>query len=354
MVRVLLTGGNGFVASHILDALLNHGHSVTITVRSREKGNQVLTRYKNTTKAEIAVCVIPDFTTPGAFDECLQSSTSLDTVMHVASPFYYSATDIKRELLDPSIIGTTSLLTAVCDHAPSVKTVILTSSFAAILNSYKPNTIPQHTYTESDWNPLTMDDAFQNTLNGYRASKLFAERAAWDLMDTRKPTFSLTTICPTLAFGPVIQPLSCMDEINVSSQRIYNFISGAFKSQIPDTGVSFFLWIDVRDLALAHVKAMEAQLTARENRRYLLTEGYFTNQDICKIIGRWFPEYQDALPSCGGGDGGYPKEGVYGFDNSRATEELGLRYRTLEESVVDTVRSLKDVQQKVTRLQELM
>ncbi|KAH6972000.1 hypothetical protein EDB80DRAFT_834326 [Ilyonectria destructans] len=350
MVRVLLTGGNGFIASHILDVLLNNGHSVTITVRTKEKGDRVLARCKNSTKAEISVFVIPDFTTRGAFDECLQSNTSFDAVMHVASPFHYSATDIKRELLDPSIDGTTSLLTAVCDHAPSVKTVILTSSFAAILNSYKPNTIPQHTYTESDWNPLTMDDAFQNTLNGYRASKLFAERAAWDLMDTRKPTFSLTTICPTLAFGPVIQPLSCMDEINISSRRIYNFISGAFKSQIPVTGVSFFLWIDVRDLALAHMNAMEAQLTARENRRYLLTEGYFTNQDICKIIGRWFPEYQDALPSCEGEGGGYPKEGVYGFDNTRATEELGLRYRTLEESVVDTVRSLKDVQRKVTRL----
>ncbi|KAH7202695.1 uncharacterized protein BKA55DRAFT_587751 [Fusarium redolens] len=350
MVRVLLTGGNGFVASHILDALLSNGHSITITVRSKEKGDQVLARYKNTTKAEIAVCVIPDFTAHGAFDECLQSSTSLDVVMHVASPFYYSATDIKRELLDPSIVGTTSLLTAVCDHAPSVKTVILTSSFAAILNSYKPNTIPQHTYTESDWNPLTMDDAFQNTLNGYRASKLFAERAAWDLMDARKPAFSLTTICPTLAFGPVIQPLSCLEEINISSQRIYNFISGAYKSQIPDTGVSFFLWIDVRDLAVAHVKAMEAQLTARGNRRYLLTEGYFTNQDICKIIGRLFPEYQDALPSCEGEAGGYPKEGVYGFNNSRATEELGLRYRTLEESVVDTVRSFKDVQRELARL----
>ncbi|KAH7121701.1 hypothetical protein EDB81DRAFT_814238 [Dactylonectria macrodidyma] len=114
--------------------------------------------------------------------------------MHVASPFYFSTIDIKRELLDPSIVSTTSLLTAICDHAPSVKTVILTSSFAAILNSYKPNTVPQHTYTNSYWGPLTMDNAFQNTLNGYWA-------------------------------------------ISAS----INFILGAFKSQIPDTGVSFFL-----------------------------------------------------------------------------------------------------------------
>ena len=34
----------------------------------------------------------------------------------------------------------------------------LTSSFATILNSYEPNELPEHTYTEQDWNPLTMED----------------------------------------------------------------------------------------------------------------------------------------------------------------------------------------------------
>lgn len=344
MVRVLLTGGNGFVASHILDVLLSKGNIVTITVRDKEKGNQVLDRYEDTSRAGISICVIPDFTAPGAFNECLRSN-SFDAVMHVASPFYYSATDITRELLDPSIIGTKSLLRAIADYGASLKTVIFTSSYAAILDSYKPNTI-DHTYTVADWNPLTLEDAFKNTLNGYRASKLLAEKAAWEFVETHKPGFSLVTICPTLAFGPVIQPLESLGDLNTSSQRIHGFISGDFKSQIPDTGASFFLWIDVRDLALAHVKAMENQLITQYNKRYLLTAGYFTNKEICQIIEQSFPEYRNVLPSCEGDAGGYPKEGVYGFDNGPPTDELGLKYRTLEESVTSTVISLKEKEEQ--------
>ncbi|KAJ6446912.1 NADPH-dependent methylglyoxal reductase GRE2 [Purpureocillium lavendulum] len=350
MVHVLLTGGNGFLASHILDHLVSGSreHTVTFTVRTKEKGDQVLARYDDSIRRRLSVFIVPAFTTSGAFDECLQSK-AFDAILHVASPFYYSATDIQGELLDPSIIGTTSLLEAASHH-PSIKTVVLTSSFAAILDSYKSAEIPEHTYTAEDWNPLSKEDAFKSTLNGYRVGKILAEKAAWDFMDARAPTFSLVTMCPTLCYGPVIQPLSSLESINTSNQRVYNFISGAFKSQIPDTGASFYLWIDVRDAAYAHVKAMERQLSSAQNRRYLLTEGHFTNKDICAIVARRFPEYEDALPDWKGSDGGFPAGGVYNFSNRAATEELGLSYRGLEESIVDTVRSLKSLEERVGKV----
>lgn len=42
--------------------------------------------------------------------------------------------------------------------------------------------------------------------------------------------------------------------------------------------------------------------------------------------------------------GDYPVDGVYGFDNARAKEILGVTFRGLEESVVDAVRSLLAVE----------
>lgn len=42
-----------------------------------------------------------------------------------------------------------------------------------------------------------------------------------------------------------------------------------------------------------------------------------------------------------GGD--YPKEGVYKYDNTRVKSVLGVKFRSLEESVSDLVRSLKVV-----------
>lgn len=341
MVRILLTGGNGFIASHILDILQTTQHTIMITVRSEEKKAQVLARFGESARQKLSVFIVPDFTVPGAFDECVQSQPQIGAVMHVASPFYYSATDIRRELLDPSVIGTESLLGSIHKYCPTVKTVVLTSSFAAILDSYKSNDIPEHTYTVADWNPLTEADAMKNTLNGYRASKILAEKAAWKFMDVHKPSFTLVALNPTLAFGPVIQPLAGVGDINTSSQRIFGFLSGAFRDKIPDTGLSFYLWIDVRDLAMAHVRAVEKQLVTPESKRYLCTQGYFSNREICSIIARRFPEYQSVLPSLDGDDGGFPREGIYGFDCAATTRDLGLEYRTLEESLVDAVISLQ-------------
>jgi nucleoside-diphosphate-sugar epimerase len=117
---------------------------------------------------------------------------------------------------------------------------------------------------------------------------------------------------------------------------------GEYKAEIPDTGTSFFLWIDVRDAALAHIRVMEASGVV--NKRFLLTAGYFSNKEICELIRVSFPEYRPQLPEQNTGGGGYPEEGLYGFDNSEATEKLCLTYRTLSASITETVMSIQNLQ----------
>jgi nucleoside-diphosphate-sugar epimerase len=41
MTRVLLTGGSGFIAAHVLEVLLARGHSVVTTVRSQTKADAI-------------------------------------------------------------------------------------------------------------------------------------------------------------------------------------------------------------------------------------------------------------------------------------------------------------------------
>ncbi|KAJ5986027.1 methylglyoxal reductase (NADPH-dependent) gre2 [Penicillium canescens] len=322
--------------------------SVVTTVRSHEKAEQIRERHPYASTTQLGVIIVPDFTSAGAFDECFNPDAPFDVVMHTASPFRYSITDIQRELLDPAIIGTIALLEAVRKNAPSTKKVIVTSSFASIINSYKGNSWVDHIYSEEDWNPIILSDAHLNPLNGYRASKTFAERACWEFVEKENPPFSLVTLCPTLMFGPVIHPLRNLDKLNTSNQRIRNFMVGEYKVEIPDTGTSFFLWVDVRDAALAHIRAMEVLGTV--NQRFLLTAGYFSNKEICEVIRGSFPDYRPQLPDQNTGGGGYPNEGLYGFDNSQATKKLGLTYRTLSASITDTVMSLQKLQnwEKIT------
>ncbi len=133
--------------------------------------------------------------------------------------------------------------------------------------------------------------------------------------------------------------LNSLDALNTSNQRVRDIITGQCKDEIPDTGT--YIWVDVRDLALAHVSAVE--LPAAANKRFFITAGYFSNKEIVEIIRKRFPEYHNALPTPETKGGDYPAGGVYKFDNSRAVKVLGLKFRTLEESIVDTVISLKKV-----------
>ncbi len=133
--------------------------------------------------------------------------------------------------------------------------------------------------------------------------------------------------------------LNSLDALNTSNQRIRDVVLGKAKQEIPATGT--FLWVDVRDVALAHVKAIE--LSAAANKRFFVTAGYFSNREIVDIVRDAFPDLAEKLPSEDVKGGDYPEEGIYKYDNSRSVEVLGLQYRSLKESVVDTVKSLQAV-----------
>ena len=74
-----------------------------------------------------------------------------------------------------------------------MKRVVVTSSFAAIIDGSK-GMRSGYTYSEKDWNPITEEQAYQTAPGGYRASKTFAEKAAWDFVEKEKPNFTLATV----------------------------------------------------------------------------------------------------------------------------------------------------------------
>ena len=174
--RVLLTGCNGFLGAHILSQLLAKGHSVRGIVRSQSKADQV--RHDNPTAgANLDFGVVPDLTTPGAYDEVIKTDPPFDAVVHTASPFLYKAVeDNEKDFLAPAIKGTEEILKAIKAFAPSVKRVVLTSSCAAVLD-FKAGDNGK-VYTEKDWNPTTWEQAINGDKgDGYRGSKKYAELA---------------------------------------------------------------------------------------------------------------------------------------------------------------------------------
>lgn len=102
--------------------------------------------------------------------------------------------------------GTTGILKAIVRSAPSVRRVVVTSSFAAILDDDKISD-PKTVFSEKSWNPVVAEDAHKNASTAYRASKKLAEKAAWDFVKdpANGAKFSLATINPPMVFGPVVR-----------------------------------------------------------------------------------------------------------------------------------------------------
>lgn len=104
-----------------------------------------------------------------------------------------------------------------------------------------------------------------------------------------------------------------------------------------------FTWVDVRDVALAHVRAVIKPDAG--GKRFYIVAGYFSNKRLADVIRDGHPELVGKLPPPEGAVDDFPVD-VYGFDNSRSRGVLGMEYRGLEESVEDTVRSILEWQSK--------
>ena len=200
---ILLTGASGFVAAHVLDSLLKHGYNVRGTVRSESSADKVHKLHAQNLGGDdsrLTFAYVQDVAQEGAFNEAVKG---VDGVIHTASPFVIGVEDNERDLLHPAIKGTTEILKAVKANAPQVKRVVITSSFAAIVD-WSKGLRPGYTYSEKDWNPVTYEEA--KTGSGcvpYAGSKKFAEKAAWDYVESEKPAFSISTINPPMIYGPM-------------------------------------------------------------------------------------------------------------------------------------------------------
>ncbi|KAH7005055.1 hypothetical protein EDB82DRAFT_488746 [Fusarium venenatum] len=340
MAKVLLTGGSGFIAAHTLEQLLEKDYSIVTTVRSEDKAQKIRNAFPDKVKdGKLEIVIVPDIAKPEAFDQ-VAKTPGLEAVVHVASPFHFNITDPKKDLIDPAVIGTTGILKALHASAPKVKRVVITSSFAAIIDEAK-FTDGSHVFSEKTWNPVTIDDITRSDTTAYRASKTLAERAAWDFVAEKKPSFDLVTVCPPLVLGPVSKHLATLESINTSNERIVKLLQGGWKEEIPPcTPVP--LWIDVRDAARAHVRGLEEPRAG--GKRLFTTAGLFSHRQIVDIIAKKFPEFKDRLPGPEVKGGELPpKDRIFGIDNKETSELLKIDWITVEKSMTDLVQSLKEI-----------
>ena len=246
--KVVVTGANGFIASHTIFSLLQAGYQVIGTVRSQAKAEDVISTFKQLLPDRqhlLTTAIVPDITKDDAYVELFRSQQPA-TVLHLASPFTYSVSNFKEDLMEPAVRGTSAVLHAA-SLTPSITRIVHTNSFACIYDaSLGPR--PGYTYTAADWCPLTYEDGVSatNAPTAYRASKAVAEKTTWEYLETHQAGFDLVSLCPAMVFGPFLDtPYSkpSIRDLNTSNKLVWDVVSAGCDGQVPATKGP--VWVDV-------------------------------------------------------------------------------------------------------------
>lgn len=251
MSRVLVTGGSGFIGSHALLELLERGHEVRTTVRSRSSGAKVgaLLKAGGLEPGARLSFVTADLGEDGGWEEAVRDR---EYVLHIASPFPASLPGHEDELIVPARDGALRVLRAARDAG--VRRVVLTSSFAAVGYGHAPRDRP---FDETSWTNLE-----GRAVTPYVKSKTLAERAAWDFVDTEGGNLELSVVNPVGVFGPVLGA-----DYSTSIILIQRLMDGA----MPGCPQLSFGVVDVRDVVDLHLRAMTHP--AAPGERFLAVSG---------------------------------------------------------------------------------
>lgn len=325
---VIVSGANGYIAQHIVSQLVNKGYKVVGTVRSTNKGEQLK---KNLKSDNFSYEIVGAIEKEGAFDEVLKNHTEASIFLHTASPVIYTANDVEKEIIFPAINGTKNALSAIKKYGSHIKRVVVTSSALAHINLADP------VITEESWNPITWEEAKQNGQTGYRGSKTFAEKEAWDFVKNEKVGFDLTTVSPSVVFGPQAFDENVKGTLNHPAKIVDSLLKLNPESTIPAIASHF---VDVRDAAKAHLVAFE--LDSTKSQRLIVSSGKFTSQATLDIILKNFTSLQGKLPV---GNAGEDPEKIVPIlvDNTKTRNILGYNLASLEKTTIDTVEQVLKV-----------
>lgn len=255
MAPILVSGGSGFLGSHLILRLLADGHSVRTTVRSAARENDVraLLKAGGAEPGDRLTFAHADLTNDAGWAAAVNGC---EVVHHVASPFPPSVPKNPDELIVPAREGSLRVLRAARDAG--VKRVVLTSSFAAIGYGHPEQAAP---FDEKTWTNLDSSD-----VPPYPRSKTLAERAAWDFIAREGGSLELTTVNPVGIFGPVLAP-----DTSTSILIIHRLLDGS----LPALPRIIFGGVDVRDVADLHVRA--AAHPNAKGERFLAVAGRFVS-----------------------------------------------------------------------------
>jgi nucleoside-diphosphate-sugar epimerase len=248
---VLVTGGSGFIAGHVILQLLERGYRVRATLRSLDREASVRRDLADAGLADDGNLsfVAADLTSDSGWPDAV---AGVDFVQHVASPVQPGRVENEDDLIVPAREGALRVLTAARDAG--VTRVVMTSAFHAVSWGWPHD---DHVFTDDDWTVLDGPG-----VDAYGKSKTLAERAAWNFVAEEGNSMELATLLPVAVMGSVLG-----SDVSGSNHLLKTMLDGG----MPGFPHLYIPVVDVRDVARAHLLAMTEP--AATGQRFLLSSG---------------------------------------------------------------------------------
>ena len=239
----LVTGGTGFVGSHVVRALLARGRSVRCLARPES-------RRDNLEGLDVEI-VSGDLTDPASLSRAL---SGVHTLYHAAADYRLWARD-PQELYRANAGGTENILAAAA--AAGVSKVVYTSSVAALGLTADGSPGDEST-------PVSRE----RIIGHYKKSKYDAELVARTWAAKGLP---IVIVNPSTPIGERdIKPTP-------TGQLVVDFLNRRLPAYV-DTGLNL---VDVRDVAAGHLAAAER---GRPGERYILGNRNMTLKEILDVL----------------------------------------------------------------------
>ena len=323
-MRVLLTGGTGFVGGNVARALQAAGYDVRALVRT---GSSTLT-LRDTGIETVSGDVMDRESVARAMDGC-------QGLVHCAALYTFWTSD-SRLLYETNVVGTSTVLREAlkagvtrCVYTSTVSTVgIPKGGVGTEATQASPKDLVGH----------------------YKMSKYLAEREALDLVCKGLP---VVVVNPTTPIGPWdVKPTP-------TGRMVLDYVRGRIPAYI-NTGMNL---VDVEDVAMGHVLALEK---GRPGERYLLGNENLSLRQVFGLLeevsGKKAPKL--GIPAWLALGAGYVDEFVEGrllrrkpwipleglrvsrkpmyVSCEKAVKELGMPQSSLERALEKAVRWFQD------------
>ena len=271
-MKILVTGGTGYIGGEVIDQALAKGWSVNTTVRDKARSEPRL-RSRWPDAAERLQVFQAELMSDEGWED---ANRGCDAVAHVASPFPLAIPKNRDELVVPAREGTLRALDFA--QRAGIDRFVQTSSAAAI--AYGQPDKDRFDYT--DWTDLSRGVA------PYIESKTVAERAARDWVATHAPQMTFCSVNPVAVFGPVAN-----DDLSTSTELVKQLIDGSIPA-LPNMGICV---IDVRDVAKAHILAIEAPAEKVRGQRFPTSTEFLWIEEMAQIVRDRVPEHAGKVPT---------------------------------------------------------